>query len=85
MAQGYAFGRPAPLPSPTEVLIGELTDAPAEEVAGELLPEPIAPPAVPQSRAHWMNRPHEPRPSDETGELAVTGNLFDELADSDDD
>ena len=37
MAQGYAFGRPAPLPSPAEVLIGELTDAPAEDVAGELL------------------------------------------------
>jgi hypothetical protein len=29
MAQGYAFGRPAPLPSAAEVLIDELTDAPA--------------------------------------------------------
>jgi diguanylate cyclase (GGDEF)-like protein/PAS domain S-box-containing protein len=85
MAQGYAFGRPAPLPSPTEVLIGELTDAPAEEVAGELLPEPMAPPAVPQPRAQWMDRPYEPRASDDTGELAATGNLFDELADPDDD
>ena len=28
MAQGFAFGRPAPLPSPAEVLIDELTDAP---------------------------------------------------------
>jgi diguanylate cyclase (GGDEF)-like protein/PAS domain S-box-containing protein len=29
MAQGFAFGRPAPLPSAAEVLIDELTDAPA--------------------------------------------------------
>src|SRR3954462_9060280 len=50
MAQGYAFGRPAPLPSPAEVFIGEMTDAPAEDVAGELLQEPIAPPAVPLPR-----------------------------------
>ncbi|MGY1808015.1 putative bifunctional diguanylate cyclase/phosphodiesterase [Blastococcus sp. SYSU D00669] len=28
MAQGFAFGRPAPLPTPAEVLIGEVTDAP---------------------------------------------------------
>jgi diguanylate cyclase (GGDEF)-like protein/PAS domain S-box-containing protein len=85
MAQGYAFGRPAPLPSPTEVLIGELTDAPAEQVAGELLQEPIAPPAVPEPRAEWMERPHRPRPSDDTGELTITGILFDELSDPDDD
>jgi len=84
MAQGYAFGRPAPLPSPAEVLIGELTDAPAEEVAGELLQEPALP-AVPGPRAEWMNRPHAPRPSDDTGELATTGTLFDELADPDED
>src|SRR3712207_4995048 len=32
MAQGYAFGRPAPLPSPAELLIGELTDAPMPQV-----------------------------------------------------
>jgi diguanylate cyclase (GGDEF)-like protein/PAS domain S-box-containing protein len=85
MAQGYAFGRPAPLPSPTEVLIGELTDAPAEQVAGELLQEPIAPPTVPEPRAEWMERPHRPRPSDDTGELTITGILFDELSDPDDD
>jgi hypothetical protein len=30
MAQGYAFGRPAPLPSTADLLIGELTDVPAE-------------------------------------------------------
>src|SRR3954454_23846574 len=82
MAQGYAFGRPAPLPSPTEVLIGELTDTPAEDVAGELLPEPIEPPAVRGPRAG------EPVPVptgfDDTGAFH-TGTLFDELADPDDD
>jgi diguanylate cyclase (GGDEF)-like protein/PAS domain S-box-containing protein len=36
MAQGYAFGRPAPLPSAADVLIGELTDVPAEQVAGPI-------------------------------------------------
>jgi diguanylate cyclase (GGDEF)-like protein len=36
MAQGYAFGRPAPLPSAAEVLIGEVTDTPAEQVAGPI-------------------------------------------------
>src|SRR3954467_15255317 len=41
MAQGYAFGRPAPLPSPAEVLMGELLDAPAEIVAGELMDDPV--------------------------------------------
>src|SRR5439155_5754045 len=35
MAQGFAFGRPAPLPSPAEVLIDELTDAPAAEMSEE--------------------------------------------------
>jgi diguanylate cyclase (GGDEF)-like protein/PAS domain S-box-containing protein len=84
MAQGYAFGRPAPLPSPAEVLIGELTDAPAEQTAGQLLHDPVLPPAAPGPRAEWMNRPYEPRPSDDTGELATTGTLFDELADTDD-
>jgi EAL domain-containing protein (putative c-di-GMP-specific phosphodiesterase class I) len=85
MAQGYAFGRPAPLPSPAELLIGELTDAPAEEVAGELLQEPVSSLPLPGSRAEWMNRPYEPRPSDDTGEFATTGTLFDELADPEDD
>jgi diguanylate cyclase (GGDEF)-like protein/PAS domain S-box-containing protein len=35
MAQGYAFGRPAPLPSTAELLIGELTEAPGEEMTEE--------------------------------------------------
>jgi hypothetical protein len=43
MAQGFAFGRPAPLPSPAEVLIDEVTDAPAtetvEDTPGELTGE----------------------------------------------
>src|SRR3954465_12604732 len=30
MAQGYAFGRPAPLPSTADLIIGELTDGPVE-------------------------------------------------------
>jgi diguanylate cyclase (GGDEF)-like protein len=81
MAQGYAFGRPAPLPSPAEVFIGELTDAPAEDVAGELLPEPIAPPAVPQPRPG--DRMPLPTDFDDTGAFH-TGTLFDELADPDD-
>jgi diguanylate cyclase (GGDEF)-like protein/PAS domain S-box-containing protein len=33
MAQGFAFGRPAPLPSPAEVLMDEVTDAPPAETA----------------------------------------------------
>jgi diguanylate cyclase (GGDEF)-like protein/PAS domain S-box-containing protein len=32
MAQGYAFGRPAPLPTAAQVLIDELTDAPVADV-----------------------------------------------------
>jgi diguanylate cyclase (GGDEF)-like protein/PAS domain S-box-containing protein len=94
MAQGYAFGRPAPLPSPAEVFIGEMTDAPAEDVAGELLQEPIAPPALPVQRA---------TPSDDTdthygvaytgdeddtgyltGELALTSDLLDEIGEDPD-
>src|SRR4051795_3241507 len=82
MAQGYAFGRPAPLPSPTEVLIGELTDPPAEDGAGELLPEPIETPAVPGPRAGGPM----PAPTGFDGTGAFhTGTLFDELADPDDD
>jgi EAL domain-containing protein (putative c-di-GMP-specific phosphodiesterase class I) len=53
MAQGFAFGRPAPLPGPAEVLIGEITDAPAaetvedtpEELTGEYPELRPAPPA----------------------------------------
>src|SRR5206468_7768226 len=53
MAQGFAFGRPAPLPNPAEVLIDEVTDAPAaetvqdtpEELTGEYPELRPAPPA----------------------------------------
>jgi diguanylate cyclase (GGDEF)-like protein/PAS domain S-box-containing protein len=82
MAQGYAFGRPAPLPSAAEVLIGEVTEAPAEEVAGELDEPPIAHvtddtlPPVPQPRA---------TPEADTGELAQAprGVLYEDFFDDD--
>ena len=86
MAQGYAFGRPAPLPSPAEVLMGELLDAPAEIVAGELMDDPLPPAAAggaalgrPRAAGHGD---YETGPM--TGEFALsdtTGELFDELAD----
>jgi hypothetical protein len=79
MAQGYAFGRPAPLPSPAEVFIGEMTDAPAEDVAGELMPEAMEVPALPQQRREPTLRATD---LDDTGAFA-TGALFDELADPD--
>lgn len=82
MAQGYAFGRPAPLPSPAAVLIGEVTDAPAEETAGELLAEELETPVVPQPRQEPA--PRVRRENDDTGRFVTTGTLFDELADSDD-
>jgi diguanylate cyclase (GGDEF)-like protein/PAS domain S-box-containing protein len=82
MAQGYAFGRPAPLPSAAEVLIGEVTEAPAEEVAGDLDRQPLPPltddalPPVPQPRS---------TPDADTGELAQAprGILYDDFFDDD--
>ena len=81
MAQGYAFGRPAPLPSPAAVFVGEMTDAPAEETAGELLPDELELPPVPQQRSEPTLRMSD---LDDTGAFA-TGVLFDELADTDED
>ena len=89
MAQGYAFGRPAPLPSPAEVLIGELIDAPAEIVAGELMDDPIPASELPVERIV----PPDLFDDDDTGRLDgqyamtgdSTGELFDELADESDD
>jgi diguanylate cyclase (GGDEF)-like protein/PAS domain S-box-containing protein len=83
MAQGFAFGRPAPLPSPAAVLIGEVTEAPAEEVAGELDDQPVAQltdgamPPVPQ--------PRPSTPDEDTGELAQAprGVLYDDFFDDD--
>ncbi len=81
MAQGYAFGRPAPLPSPADVLIGEVTQAPAEDVAGELLPDALETPIVPQPRTA---APETPRrvvlATDDTGKFG----LFDQFADDPD-
>jgi hypothetical protein len=81
MAQGYAFGRPAPLPSPAAVFVGEMTDTPAEETAGELLPDALELPPVPQQRSEPRLRMSD---LDDTGAFA-TGVLFDELADTDED
>jgi diguanylate cyclase (GGDEF)-like protein/PAS domain S-box-containing protein len=97
MAQGYAFGRPAPLPSPAEVFIGEMTDAPAEDVAGELLEDPIAPPALPVQRmsppaaADDDTETHYGLAYDDeedtgylTGELALTSDLLEEIGEDPD-
>jgi hypothetical protein len=90
MAQGYAFGRPAPLPSRAEVLMGELLDAPAEIVAGELMDDPLPPQQLEIQRAVdpeiLANSDYETGPM--LGEFALsdaTGELFDELADEADD
>ena len=80
MAQGFAFGRPAPLPSPAEVLMSEVTQAPVEEVAGPLLPEPPAPPVdLPRPRIPTTPEAHDLH---DTGSFAARS-LFDELADPD--
>jgi diguanylate cyclase (GGDEF)-like protein/PAS domain S-box-containing protein len=87
MAQGYAFGRPAPLPSRAEVLMGELLDAPAEIVAGELMDDPLPPQEMPVQRA--VDPQLIADGDDDTGRLNgefamsadSTGELFDELAD----
>jgi diguanylate cyclase (GGDEF)-like protein/PAS domain S-box-containing protein len=80
MAQGYAFGRPAPLPGPAAVFVGEMTDAPVEETAGELLPEALELPPIPQQRSEPTLRVTD---LDDTGAFS-TGALFDELVDPDD-
>src|SRR4051794_15423943 len=90
MAQGYAFGRPAPLPSQAEVIMGELLDAPAEIVAGELMDDP-----VPTQHFDVLDPVQPPLLEDEdddTGRMMggfalaeATGELFDDLADEQDD
>ncbi|TFV85923.1 EAL domain-containing protein [Blastococcus sp. CT_GayMR20] len=96
MAQGYAFGRPAPLPSPTEVMLGEMIDAPVEIVAGELLPDEMEPPAVPSPRSAndetapqrpLLIQDDEPRDHDTgylTGEFALTSELLEEIGENPD-
>jgi diguanylate cyclase (GGDEF)-like protein/PAS domain S-box-containing protein len=90
MAQGYAFGRPAPLPSPAEVMMGELLDAPAEIVAGELMDDPLPPQNMP---VEITIDPQLLADGDYdtgrlNGEFAMTGDatgeLFEELADDTD-
>ncbi len=58
----------------------ECLDVPAEDVAGELLPEERELPAVPQQRSEPTLRVTD---LDDTGAFA-TGALLDELADPDD-
>jgi hypothetical protein len=41
MAQGFAFGRPAPLPGRTEALVDEITDAPPAVPLTEETPEQL--------------------------------------------
>jgi diguanylate cyclase (GGDEF)-like protein/PAS domain S-box-containing protein len=81
MAQGYAFGRPAPLPNPAEVLIGEVTDAPAEQTAGALLPAELESPLAPDPSPGPA--PRLRRETDDTGRFVTSGTLFDELVDPD--
>ncbi|MBN1097886.1 EAL domain-containing protein [Blastococcus sp. TML/C7B] len=82
MAQGYAFGRPAPLPSPAAVLIGEVTDTPAEDVAGALLPDALETPIVPQQRSADVDPPRRVvLATDDTGKFG----LFDEFAEDPED
>ncbi|WP_231486477.1 putative bifunctional diguanylate cyclase/phosphodiesterase [Candidatus Blastococcus massiliensis] len=81
MAQGYAFGRPAPLPSPAEVLMGEVSETPAEEVAGELLRGDLETPVVPQPRPADPTAPRRVvLATDDTGKFG----LFDQFADDPD-
>src|SRR3954454_19246208 len=90
MAQGYAFGRPAPLPSQAEVLMGELLDAPAEIVAGELMDDPLPPQQLEVRRSVdpelLASGDYETGPMGAEFALAgdATGELFDELADDPD-
>ena len=90
MAQGYAFGRPAPLPSPAEVMMGELLDAPAEIVAGELMDDPLPPQDLPVEIAldPQLIADGDYDTGRLNGEFALTGDatgeLFDELADDTD-
>jgi diguanylate cyclase (GGDEF)-like protein/PAS domain S-box-containing protein len=82
MAQGYAFGRPAPLPGPAAVLIGEVTDTPAEDVAGELLPDALETPVVPQPRTDAEPPRRIVLATDDTGKFGLFDQFADEPGDS---
>ena len=88
MAQGYAFGRPAPLPSPTEVLIRELNAALADDGPDDgpddVAAEPAEPLTLPVQRTAAAPEFAE-ETENLTGEFARTGELFEELADEHDD
>jgi diguanylate cyclase (GGDEF)-like protein/PAS domain S-box-containing protein len=62
MAQGFAFGRPAPLPGRTEALVEEITGAPPAEPMTEATPERLLTGLTP---------PELPRPSAGTGPVPV--------------
>jgi diguanylate cyclase (GGDEF)-like protein/PAS domain S-box-containing protein len=67
MAQGYAFGRPAPLPSTADLIIGELTDTPVPDA-------PAAPETAEQLAADLDGTPElRSDGSADTGEFAVSG------------
>jgi EAL domain-containing protein (putative c-di-GMP-specific phosphodiesterase class I) len=78
MAQGFAFGRPAPLPGRTEALVEEITGAPPAPMAEE----------TPERLVGGSTLPALDRPSAGTGPLPVLptprggGDLFDDLVDA---
>jgi hypothetical protein len=71
MAQGFAFGRPAPLPTPAELLIDEVTEAPAAEAVEE----------TPAQLAGAYPAPLGAQPPGEDHATADLGQRLDELAD----
>jgi diguanylate cyclase (GGDEF)-like protein/PAS domain S-box-containing protein len=85
MAQGYAFGRPAPLPSPTEVLIRELNEALADDVADDVVRVQPAEPPLPVQRTAAPAPGSARDAGSRTGEFAMTGEVLDEPADDQDD
>jgi diguanylate cyclase (GGDEF)-like protein/PAS domain S-box-containing protein len=76
MAQGFAFGRPAPLPTPAEVLIDEVTDAPAAETV-EDTPEELT--------GEYPELRPAPRARHETDDLSGLLPHADDADDADDD
>jgi hypothetical protein len=64
------------------VLIGEVSDTPAEDVAGPLLPDALETPPVPQQRTAGSGPPRRVvLATDDTGKFG----LFDQFADDPDD
>ena len=68
------------------MLLGELIDAPAEIVAGELMPEPLPPMTRPAPRGIDPAAAfHHDFVTDETGEFVMRRDLFEDLVDPEDD